>query len=97
VSAKQVEAQVWEKVSQFTTNPEYLLAQAKAKVSQLQKNYKQMQQDKLRLQEEIKKLNAERQEFITKARKEQMPHEKLTSQMNVLYEKERGVQRSLVT
>jgi len=32
-----------------------------------------MQQEELHLLGEIKKLNAERQEFITKARKERMP------------------------
>ena len=95
MSAKQAEAQVWEKVSQFITNPEYLLAQAKAKVSRLQEDYKQMQQDELHLQEEIKKLTAEHQEFITKARKERMPDEEFTPQISALYDKEQGVQRRL--
>ncbi len=97
ISAKQTEAQVWEKVSQFITNPEYLLAQAKAKAAQFQRNYKQMQQEELQLQEEIKKLNDERQEFITKARKERMPDEEFTPQINALYEKELRVQRKLTT
>jgi DNA invertase Pin-like site-specific DNA recombinase len=95
VSAKQAEARVWEKVSQFITNPEYLLAQAKAKVSQLQKDYKQIQQDELRLQEEIKKLNAERQEFITKACKERMSDEEFTPQIREHYDRELRVQRRL--
>lgn len=95
ISAKQAESQVWEKVSQFIIHPDYLLAQAKAKVSQLQKDYKQMQQDELRLQEEIKKLNAERQDFITKARKERMPDEEFTPQIRALYDKELGVTRRL--
>ena len=97
VSAKQAEAQVWEQVSQFITNPDYLLAQAKAKVFQLQKDSKQMQQEELHLQEEIKRLNAERQEFITKARKERMPDEEFTPQISALYDKERGVKRRLTT
>ena len=95
VSAKQAEAQVWEKVCQFITNPEYLLALAKAKVSHLQKDYKQMQQDELHLQEETKKLNAERQEFITKARKERMPDEEFTPQISEHYDRELRVQRKL--
>jgi cell division protein FtsB len=66
--------------------------QAEAQVSQLQRDYEQMQQEELRLHEEINKLNNERQEFITKARKERMPDEELTSQKSALYEKERGVQ-----
>jgi DNA invertase Pin-like site-specific DNA recombinase len=97
VSAKHVEVQVWEKVSQFITNPDYLLAQAKAKVFQLQKDFKQMQQEELHLQEEIKRMNAERQEFITKARKERMPDEEFTPQISALYDKERGVKRRLTT
>ena len=97
ISAKQAEAQVWEKVSQFITNPDYLLAEAEAKVSRLQKDYEQMQQDELQLQEEIKKLNTERQEFITKARKERMSDEEFTPQISALYDKEKGVQRRLTT
>ncbi len=97
VSAKQAEAQVWEKISQFITDPGYLLAQAREKVAQLQRDCQQMQQDELHLQEEIKKLNSERQEFITKARKERMTDEEFTPQINALYEKERGVQRRLTT
>jgi len=97
ISAKQAEAQVWEKVSQFITNPDYLLAEAEAKISRLQKDYEQMQQDELQLQEEIKKLNTERQEFITKARKERMSDEEFTPQISALYDKEKGVQRRLTT
>ena len=84
MSAKQAEAQVWEKVCQFITNPDYLLAQARAKVAQLQKDYKQMQQEELQLHDEIKKLTAERQEFITKARKVQMTDEEFTPQIRAL-------------
>jgi hypothetical protein len=95
VSAKQAEAQVWEKVCRFIINPDYLLAQARGKVAQLQKNHKQMQQEELHLQAEIKKLTAERQEFITKARKEHMSDEEFTPQISELYDKERGVERRL--
>ncbi len=97
ISAKQAETQVWEKVSEFITNPAYLLAEAEAKVSRLQKDYEQMQREELRLHKELKRLNEERQEFITKACKERMPDEELASQMDVRYEKERGVQRRLTT
>jgi hypothetical protein len=97
VSAKQAEAQVWEKISQFITDPGYLVAQAREKVAQLKREYQQMQQDELQLQEEIKKLNDERQEFITKARKDRMLDEEFTPQISALYDKERGVQRRLKT
>jgi DNA repair exonuclease SbcCD ATPase subunit len=75
--------------------PGYLLAQATEKVAQLQRDCQQMQQDELQLQEEIKKLNTERQEFITKARREQMPDEEFSPQISALYDKEKGVQRRL--
>jgi site-specific DNA recombinase len=97
ISAKQAEAQTWEKVSEFITNPAYLLAEAEAKVSRLQKDYKQMQREEIRLQEELKRLSDERQEFITKACKEQIPDEEFTPQINALYEKEQGGQRRLTT
>lgn len=42
VSAKQAEAQVWEMMCQFITNSDYLLAQAKRQVNQLQKNYERI-------------------------------------------------------
>ncbi len=95
VSAKQAEAQVWEKVCQFITNPDYLVAQAKGLVDQLQTGYKRMRQDELQLQEEIKKLTAERQEFITKARREHMPDDDFIPQIGALYDKELGLKRKL--
>lgn len=90
ISARQAEAQAWEKVYQFNINPDYLLAQVDAKVFRLQK-------EELRLHEELKRLNDERQEFITKARKERMSAEEFTPRIGALYEKERGVQRRLTT
>ncbi|MEW6029690.1 MAG: recombinase family protein [Chloroflexota bacterium] len=95
VSAKQAEAQVWEKVSQFITDPDYLLAQAKARVVQLRNDYEQMKRDELQLQEEIKRLNTERQAFITKARKGHIAEEEFTSQISVMYDDELGVKRRL--
>ncbi len=95
VSAKQSEAQVWEKLCEFIINPAYLLAQAKALVHQLQTDYDLMQKDELRLHEEIKKLTAERQEFITKARREHIADEEFIPQIGALYDKELGLKRKL--
>jgi hypothetical protein len=39
INAKQPEAQVWRKASQFIANPNCLFAEAKARISQLQKEY----------------------------------------------------------
>lgn len=94
---KQAEAQVWEKVSQFITDPAYLLAQTKAKVFQFQKDYDQMKRVELQLQDEIKRLNDERQEFITKARKGYISEEEFTLRISVMYDQELGVKRRLIT
>jgi len=56
-----------------------------------------MKRDELQLHEEIKKLNAERQEFITKARKGQISEEEFTPQIRVMYDQELGVKRRLIT
>ncbi len=95
ISAKQAEAQVWGKISQFIIEPDYLLAQAKQKVAQLQSDYQQMQQDELQLQEEIKKLNDDRQEFITRARKKRMSDEEFTPQIREHHDRLLKVQRRL--
>jgi HD-GYP domain-containing protein (c-di-GMP phosphodiesterase class II) len=73
------------------------VAQARTKVFQLQEDYKRMEREQIRLQEEIKQLNDERQEFITKARKGRMPDEKFAPQVSALYDKELGVRRKLTT
>jgi|GEM_PF-2825014 len=54
-----------------------------------------MQRDELHLQEDMKKLNSERQEFITRARKERMPDDEFTSQISIHYDKELRVKRRL--
>lgn len=56
-----------------------------------------MQQKELQLQEEIKNLNAEHQEFITKARKERMPDEEFTPQISALHNKDLRMKRRLTT
>ena len=71
------------------------LADVQIGCPRLQTNCKEMQRDELQLQEEIKKLTAERQEFITKARRERMPDEEFIPQIGALYDKELGVKRRL--
>ena len=57
-----------------------------------------MQQEERRLHEELRRrLNNERRDFITKARKEQMSDEEFSPQIKAHYEKERGVQRRRTT
>ncbi|RPJ29008.1 MAG: recombinase family protein [Chloroflexi bacterium] len=95
VSAKQAETQVWEKVRQFIINPDYLSAQAKARVAQLQTDFNRMQRDELCLREEIRKLATERQEFIARARKLQMKDEEFLPQMDGLNKRDLGLKRRL--
>ncbi len=54
-----------------------------------------MQQEELHLQEELKKLNEERQAFITKARKARMPDEEFTPQIREHQDRQLRVQRRL--
>ena len=56
-----------------------------------------MQQEEMQLQNEIKKLSAERQDFITKARKECMSDEEFIPQIGALYDKELGVKGRLTS
>jgi hypothetical protein len=84
-------------VSGHLTNPEYLLAQAKAKVSPYRKTTGRCNTMNFNYKGEIKKLNTERQEFITTARKERMPDEEFTPQISTLYDKEKEVLRRLTT
>jgi len=55
VSAKQAEAQVWGKLYKFVMNPDFLLAQAKDLVRQLQQKHEHLQKERQEILEERKK------------------------------------------
>ena len=69
VSAKRAETQVWEKLYEFVMNPDFLLAQAKDLVKQLQQRYEHLQEDRGQILEELEKESNKRQQVITEARK----------------------------
>ncbi|MFT3891547.1 MAG: recombinase family protein [Anaerolineales bacterium] len=69
VSAKHAETQVWGKLYEFAMNPDFLHAQAKDLVRQLQQRYEHLQKERQQLLEELKKETVKRQQFITEARK----------------------------
>ena len=69
VSAKRAETQVWEKLYEFVMNPDFLHAQAKDLVKQLQQKYEHLQKDRQQILEELEKEFVKRQQVITEARK----------------------------
>ena len=69
MSAKQAETQVWKKLYEFVMNPDFLYAQAKDLVKQLQQRYEHLQKDRRQILEELEKESNKRQEVITEARK----------------------------
>jgi hypothetical protein len=76
----------------FETHPNHIHSD---RIFQLQNDDEQMKRDELQLQKEIRKPNAERQEFIPKARKGHISEEESTPQISVMYDKELGVKRRL--
>jgi len=69
VSAKRAEGQVWGKLYEFAMNPDFLHAQAKDLVRQLQQKQEHLQKEQQQILGELKKESVKRQQFITEARK----------------------------
>jgi hypothetical protein len=95
VSAKQAETQVWEKLYEFIMNPDFLLAQAKKMVDELQKNYEYLQKTQKQLLEELEEQFIYRQQVITEARKSRRVDADFDEQMRGLYEIEEQLKRRL--
>ena len=97
VNAKDAEAQVWEKLYEFVMNPDFLLAQAKELVRQLQKNHEYLQQTHKELLEELEKQSHKRQQIITDARKAQRDDDDFLEQLRELYGEEERLKHRLAT
>ncbi len=97
VNAKDAEIQVWQKLYNFVMNPDFLLAQAKELVYQLQQNHEYLQQTHKELLEELKKQFHKRQQIITDARKAQRDDDDFAEQMRELYGKEERLKHRLTT
>lgn len=97
VSAKRAETQVWGKLYEFAMNPEFLLAQAKDLVKQLQQKYENLQKEQQQILEELEKEFAKRQQVITEALKTRREDADFAEQMRELYKVEERLKRRLAT
>lgn len=95
VSAKRAETQVWEKLYEFVMNPDFLHAQAKDLVKQLQQRYEHLQKDRGQILEELEKEFVKRQQVITEARKKMRVDADFDEQMRELYKIEERLKRRL--
>jgi hypothetical protein len=95
VSAKRAETQVWGKLYEFVMNPDFLRAQAKDLVRQLQQKQEHLQKEQQQLLEELKKESVKRQQFITEARKTRREDADFYEQMYELNNTEERLQRKL--
>lgn len=95
VSAKRAETQVWEKLYEFVMNPEFLHAQAKDMVKQLEQKYEHLQKDRGQILEELRKEFVKRQQVITEALKTHREDPEFAEQMRELYKVEERLKRRL--
>ena len=95
VSAKHAETQVWGKLYEFVMNPDFLLAQAKELVKQLQQKYEHLQKDQQEILEELEKEFVKRKQVITEARKTLRDDADFAEQMRKLYTVEERLKRRL--
>jgi DNA invertase Pin-like site-specific DNA recombinase len=95
VSAKRAERQVWEKLYEFAMNPDFLHAQAKDLVKQLQQKYEHLQKDRGQILEALENESVKRQQVITEARKKLKADAEFDEQMHELYKVEERLKRSL--
>ncbi len=97
VNGKDAEAQVWEKLYEFVTYPDFLLAQAKDLVHQLQQNYEFLQQVQKELLKDLEEQSHKRQKIITDARKTLRDDDEFAEQMRELYSEEERLKSRLTT
>ena len=95
VSAKQAETQIWKKLYEFVMNPEFLDAQARDLVRQLQQRYDHLQKDRGQILEELEKESAKRQQVITEARIKMRADAEFDARMRELYKVEERLKRRL--
>jgi DNA invertase Pin-like site-specific DNA recombinase len=95
VSAKQAETQVWKKLYEFVMNPDFLYAQARDLVKQLQQRYDHLQKDRGQILEELEKESAKRQQVITQARIKMRADAEFDARMRELYIVEERLKRRL--
>jgi hypothetical protein len=97
VSAKRAETQVWGKLYEFVMNPEFLHAQTKDLVNQLQQKYEHLQKDRKQILQELEKEFDKRQQVITEARKKLRTDADFGKEMRELYKVEERLKHRLAT
>ncbi|MBI5965179.1 MAG: hypothetical protein HY863_17005 [Chloroflexi bacterium] len=76
-------------------NPEFLLAQGKDLVKQLQQKHEHLQKEQQQILEELEKEFVKRQQVITEARKKMRADAEFDARMRELYEVEERLKRRL--
>ncbi|MBC8333663.1 MAG: recombinase family protein [Anaerolineales bacterium] len=97
MNAKDAESQVWEKLYKFVINPDFLLAQAKELVHQLQQNYEFLQHIQKELLKALDEQSQKRQQVITDARKTRRDDDAFAELMRELYGEEERLKSRLAT
>ncbi len=95
VSAKHAETQVWKKLYEFVMNPDFLYAQARDLVKQLQQRYEHLQKEQHEILEELDNESAKRQQVITEARIKMRADAVFDARMRELYTVEERLKRRL--
>jgi len=93
VSAKQAEAQVWNKLCEYVLNPAFLLAQGKRLAHRFEQNRSLLQQNLEQIHDDLKLLEKERQEFITHALHTRMGDDEFGTKIAIHYEKAKPLER----
>jgi DNA invertase Pin-like site-specific DNA recombinase len=93
VGAKQAEAQVWDKLCEFVLDPAFLLEQSKRLSHHFGQNRSLLQQNLEQIQDNLKLLEKERQEFITHALHTRMADDEFGTKIAIHYEKAKPLER----
>jgi len=95
IGAKKAEDIVWQKICEVIDRPDYLLGQARKIVEQIRESQGSLEEDRVRIQNEIEAVLTERQWVITQARKGAFPVSDMEQQLNQLTFQEVTLRREL--
>ncbi len=95
--AKKAEDIVWQKICEVIDRPDYLLGQARKIVEQIRESQGTLEEDKVRIQNEIEAVLTERQWVITRARKGSFPVSDMEQQLSQLTFQEVTLRRELAS
>ncbi|HMB23745.1 MAG TPA: hypothetical protein VKP08_12965, partial [Anaerolineales bacterium] len=97
IGAKKAEDIVWQKICEVIDRLDYLLGQARKIVEQIRESQGTLEEDKVRIQNEIEAVLTERQWVITQARKGSFPVSDMEQQLNQLTFQEVTLRRELAS